>query len=50
MKKLTIILFVLFLMNLHTDLLWAQFTFFTPKESFAIEVSLPNTELKRLPI
>ena len=50
MKKLTIILFVVFLMNLHTDLLWAQYTFFTPKESFAIEVSLPNTELKRLPI
>src|SRR5450759_594036 len=50
MKKLTIILFVLFLMNLHTDFLWAKYTFFTPKESFAIEVSLPNTGLKRLPI
>jgi len=37
-------------MNLHTDFLWAQYTFFTPKESFAIEVSLPNTGLKRLPI
>lgn len=50
MKKLTIILFVLFLINLHTDILCAQYTFFTPKESFAIEVSLPNTGLKRLPI
>ena len=28
----------------------AQFTFFNPEGAFAIEVSLPNTDLKRLPI
>ena len=28
----------------------AQYTFFTPKEAFAIEVSLPNSALKRLPM
>ncbi len=50
MKKLIIILFVSSVTNLHSDSLWAQFAFFTPKESFAIEVSLPNTELPRLPI
>ena len=44
------ILFVFFLLNQYSDFLWAQYTFFSPKESFAIEVSLPNTELKRLPI
>lgn len=30
--------------------LYAQFTFFNPKEAFAIEVSLQNTSLKRLPM
>ena len=50
MKKLTKILFVFLLMNQYSDSLWAQYTFFSPKENFAIEVSLPNTELKRLPI
>jgi hypothetical protein len=42
------------LIALFTDLIsfntQAQYTFFTPGESFAIEVSLPNTGLKRLPI
>ena len=28
----------------------AQYTFFNPKGAFAIEVSLPNSDLKRLPI
>jgi hypothetical protein len=50
MKKLTKFLFFLLLLNQYSDSIWAQFTFFTPKENFAIEVSLPNTELKRLPI
>ena len=50
MKKLVNILSVIFIINLSTDALWAQFTFFTPKENFAIEVSMPNTGLKRLPI
>ncbi|KAA0992222.1 NHL repeat-containing protein [Dyadobacter aurulentus] len=30
--------------------LLAQYTFFTPKDAFAIEVSLPNSAEKRLPI
>lgn len=30
--------------------LLAQYTFFTPKEAFAIEVSLPNSAEKRLPM
>ncbi|MCW3117627.1 MAG: hypothetical protein JWM28_1709 [Chitinophagaceae bacterium] len=30
--------------------LQAQFTFFSPKDAFAIEVSLDNTSLKRLPV
>ena len=50
MKKFTIILFVLLIMYLNTESLRAQFTFFTPGENFAIEVSLPNTGMKRLPI
>lgn len=29
---------------------WSQYTFFTPEGSFAIEVSLENTDMKRLPI
>lgn len=29
---------------------FAQYTFFTPKEAFAVEVSLPNSAEKRLPI
>ncbi len=29
---------------------YTQFTFFTPAESFGIEVSLSNTELKRMPV
>ena len=50
MKKLIKILFVFFLFSLYSNILCAQYTFFKPKESFAIEVSLPNTELKRIPI
>ncbi|WP_246343692.1 NHL repeat-containing protein [Adhaeribacter radiodurans] len=33
-----------------TGPLLAQYTFFTPKEAFAIEVSLPNSTEKRLPL
>ena len=33
-----------------TGQLRAQYTFFNPEGAFAIEVSLPNTDLKRLPI
>ena len=34
----------------YADQLMAQYTFFNPEGAFAIEVSLPNTELNRLPI
>ena len=40
---------ILIMSQFHVSIL-AQYTFFTPKENFAIEVSLPNTELKRLPV
>ncbi len=50
MKIFIKILLVLFLLIQRQDSLFAQFTFFNPKESFAIEVSLPNSDLKRLPI
>jgi len=38
------------LLNLFVFQLSAQYTFFNPEGSFAIEVSLDNTSLKRLPI
>lgn len=50
MKKLTVSLLAIFLMNVCPGILCAQYTFFNPKEAFAIEVSLDNTDLKRLPI
>ena len=50
MKNLTkkILLAALFLAC--TKPLLAQYTFFTPKDAFAIEVSLPNSAEKRLPM
>lgn len=50
MKKLTIQLLVILMLSSCPGFLFAQFTFFNPKESFAIEVSLENTTLKRLPM
>jgi hypothetical protein len=50
MKKFMQIILAVFLMVHYPDSLWAQYTFFSPRESFAIEVSLPNSALKRLPI
>lgn len=50
MKKLTTSFLALFLMNVCPAVVYAQYTFFNPKEGFAIEVSLDNTDLKRLPI
>ena len=43
------ILIVVFLIG-STNQLMAQYTFFNPESAFAIEVSLPNTDLNRLPI
>lgn len=50
MKKLTVVLLAFFAMNVCPGLLYAQYKFFSPKEGFAIEVSLENTDLKRLPM
>jgi len=51
MKKQTgIIVLIVHLFVSITDQLQAQYTFFNPEGAFAIEVSLPNTDLKRLPI
>jgi hypothetical protein len=50
MKNTTKIIIVFLLVNQYSDFLLAQYTFFRPKENFAIEVSLPNSDLKRLPI
>lgn len=45
MKKLIVGIFQLCVCQVY-----AQYEFFSPKEAFAIEVSLDNTSLKRLPI
>lgn len=45
MKKLFICIFQLCVCQVY-----AQYEFFSPKEAFAIEVSLDNTSLKRLPV
>ncbi len=51
MKKIAIILLTIVLFGGWTQLLNAQYTFWEPEgESFAIEVSLENTDLMRLPI
>ncbi|WP_031530228.1 hypothetical protein [Dyadobacter crusticola] len=49
MRNFTKILLPALLLTCSGPLL-AQYTFFTPKEAFAIEVSLPNSPEKRLPI
>ena len=51
MKKKTSIIFIIAPFFIFiTGKLQAQYTFFNPEGAFAIEVSLPNTDLKRLPI
>ncbi|WP_026631064.1 hypothetical protein [Dyadobacter alkalitolerans] len=49
MRNVTKILISALLITWSGPLL-AQYTFFTPKEAFAIEVSLPNSAEKRLPM
>lgn len=49
MKIFTKTLLTALLLTFSGQLL-AQYTFFTPKEAFAIEVSLPNSPEKRLPM
>lgn len=50
MKHNLLKVLALFLINCNPGISWAQYSFFEPKEGFAIEVSLPNSNLKRLPI
>jgi hypothetical protein len=50
MKKFAKMVLISFLMSHFSVSLWAQYAFFSPRENFAIEVSLPSTGLKRLPI
>lgn len=47
MMKKSLLAVVSFVLVLHAS---AQYSFFKPKGSFAIEVSLDNTKMKRLPI
>ncbi|SKB70653.1 hypothetical protein [Dyadobacter psychrophilus] len=50
MRNLTNKIFLPALLLTCSGPLLAQYTFFTPKEAFAIEVSLPNSAEKRLPM
>lgn len=50
MKNINIKLSIVIVLFSLSSQATAQYTFFTPKGSFAIEVSLPNSDLKRLPI
>jgi len=51
MKKHSGIIFlIVYFFVFITGNLRAQYSFFNPEGAFAIEVSLPNTDLKRLPI
>ena len=50
MKKVTISLLLILMISVCPGIVCAQYKFFSPKEGFAIEVSLENTDLKRLPM
>lgn len=50
MKKAVSSVLAIFIITLCPGHLLAQYTFFNPEDGFAIEVSLPNTPLKRLPM
>ena len=50
MKTFMKLFFFILLIRLTAVNLEAQYAFFSPADNFAIEVSLPNTSLKRLPI
>ncbi len=50
MKKSAFYTSIFILFFIKTSYIFAQYTFFTPEGSFAIEVSKENTNLKRLPI
>ncbi len=50
MKTFMKLFFFILLIRQTAVNLEAQYAFFSPRDNFAIEVSLPNTSLKRLPI
>jgi len=49
-KHASIIFLIVYFFICIPGQLQSQYTFFNPEGAFAIEVSLPNTDLKRLPI
>jgi hypothetical protein len=49
MKTFVKLISSVLLMNQTVFTMQAQYTFFSPRDNFAIEVSLPNSDLKRLP-
>ena len=50
MKKSIFNCGLVFCLGIFCGPLYSQYKFFNPKESFAIEASLPNTELVRMPM
>ena len=50
MKKLIFNCVLILCLSIFCGQLYSQYKFFNPKESFAIEASLPNTELIRMPM
>ncbi len=50
MKKLNLHLLMLILLSLWSNRLFSQYTFFNPNGAFAIEASLTNTNLIRMPM
>ncbi len=42
--------FILIMLSLWSGSLFSQYKFFSPKDAFAIEASLPNSELLRMPM
>ncbi len=50
MKKPNLHLLILIMISLWSNPLFSQYTFFNPVGAFAIEASLPNTNLTRMPM
>ena len=50
MKELIFKYVLIISLNVFCGTLYSQYKFFNPKESFAIEASLPNTDLIRMPM
>ncbi len=50
MKKLNLHLLILIMISLWSNRLFSQYKFFNPRGAFAIEASLPNSHLTRMPM